>query len=125
MTTYTDFDLKMVQNPYTKDVRRLEDADTIKASIRNIIMTNRYERRFNLFFGGNVRNYLFENLDLLELETIKEDIISKITRYEPRLASIKILSTKSGDNGVSFRIEYVTKEEPVPNTIDVIIYRNR
>jgi len=125
MTTYTDFDLKMVQNPYTKDVRRLEDADTIKASIRNIIMTNRYERRFNLFFGGNVRNYLFENLDLLELETIKEDIISKITRYEPRLASIKILSAKSGDNGVSFRIEYITKEETVPNTIDVIIYRNR
>lgn len=125
MAIYTDFDLKMVQNPFTKDVRRLEDTDTIKASIRNIIMTNRYERRFNLFFGGNVRNYLFENIDLLELETIKEDIISKITRYEPRLSSIKILSVKSGDNAISFRVEYIIKNETVPNTLDVIIYRNR
>jgi len=125
MAIYTDFDLKMVQNPYTKDVRRLEDSHTIKASIRNIIMTNRYERRFNLFFGGNVRNYLFETLDLLELETIKEDIISKITRYEPRLSSIKILSAKSGDNDISFRVEYIIKNETVPNTLDVIIYRNR
>lgn len=125
MATYTDFNLKMVQNPFTKDISRLEDADTIKASIRNIIMTNRYERRFNLFFGGNIRNYLFESIDLLELETIKEDIISKIIKYEPRISNIKITSIKNGDNDITFKIIYIIKNETIPNTLDVIIYRNR
>ena len=125
MAIYSDFDLRMTQHPYSKDVVRLDDADAIKASIRNIVMTNRYERRFNLFFGGNIRNYLFENSNFLERETMKEEIISKIMEFEPRIYNVSIKSINESDNTISFKIIYTIKNTVIPNTIDLIIYRTR
>ena len=45
----------------TKDVARLFDIQAIKRSVKNIILTNKYEK-FYTDFGCNLRGFLFENL---------------------------------------------------------------
>ena len=60
--TYSDLNLNFTKNPATKDVARLFDVQAIKRAVKNIILTNKYERPFNSDFGCNLRGFLFENM---------------------------------------------------------------
>ena len=57
---YSDLNLLFTAHPITKDVTRLLDADAVKRSVKNIVLTNYYERPFKPAFGGGIRNLLFE-----------------------------------------------------------------
>ena len=39
----------------------LKNEDAIKASVKNIVLYNFYEKPFDPFFGGNIIGLLFEN----------------------------------------------------------------
>ena len=41
---YSDLNLNFTKNPATKDVARLTDVEAVKRSVRNLILTNRFER---------------------------------------------------------------------------------
>ena len=58
---FSDIDLNFEINPLTKDVNILKNEDTVKRSVRNIVLTNFGEKKFQPFFGGNVLAQLFEN----------------------------------------------------------------
>ena len=44
---YSDLNLNFNKNPATKDIAKLKDVEAVKRSVRNLILTNRFER--NLF----------------------------------------------------------------------------
>ena len=44
---YSDLNLSFTKNPATKDVAKLFDVQAIKRAVKNIILTNKYERPFN------------------------------------------------------------------------------
>ena len=56
---YKDLNMSFTKNPATKDVARLFDVQAIKRAVKNIILTNKYERPFNPDFGCNLRGFLF------------------------------------------------------------------
>ena len=56
---------------------------------------------------------------------MKEEIISKIMEFEPRIYNVSIKSINESDNTISFKIIYTIKNTVIPNTIDLIIYRTR
>jgi hypothetical protein len=64
----------------TDDYRNL-----IRASIQRIIGTNKGERVMQPEFGINLRKMLFEPLDGMLLEEIKEEIIYAVNKQEPRI----------------------------------------
>ena len=49
---YSDLDLFMNPHPVTKDVTTKKDSDAIKRSVKNIILTNKFERPFKPNFGA-------------------------------------------------------------------------
>ena len=54
---YSNFDLELVK----KDLLSYKNEDSVKRSIRNILLTDRGERFFNPTFGSDIRKILFEN----------------------------------------------------------------
>lgn len=82
---YSDLDLKFTKHPVTKDVTLKTNEHAIVGSVRNIIMTNFGERRFAPKFGSDVYSQLFEPLDDMTAMNIREEIITSLNNYEPRI----------------------------------------
>lgn len=123
---YSDIDLRFQKHPITKDLIKLEDDDAVKASIKNIVLINKKEKRFDSFLGGNIRNYIFENMDSLYIETIKEDIISLIYKYDQRINDIVITNLSNLDNDDIFlSIVYKISNISYTSTLDLIIKKIR
>lgn len=82
---FTDLDLNFAKNPLTKDVNVLQDESAIKRSLRNLILTNTYERPFAPEIKGNVTAHLFENFTDLTVIRLEKGIRDAILSYEPRV----------------------------------------
>ncbi len=89
---YTDFSFSFTRNPVTNDVVKTTDETAIKASLKNIIMTNKYERPFQPEFGCGIEHQLFENFSPVSVKQYERLIEESIKRYEPRviLQEVKI-----------------------------------
>lgn len=117
---YSDLDLDFIMHPTTKDVVVKKGADAIKRSVRNLILTNFYDRPFRPYIGSNVNKLLFENMNPLTATFLKNAIIEVITNYEPRvrLSSVE-LGEDPDNNGINVTLSYVilNRSEPVVTTI--------
>lgn len=82
---FTDIDLNFAKNPLTRDVNVLQDEAAIKRSLKNIILTNTYERPFMPEFKGNVTAMLFEPFTDLTVIRLEKGIRDAILSYEPRV----------------------------------------
>ena len=110
---YSDLGFAFKPSPFfvreglSGDVARVYDRAAIKQSIRNIILTNRFERPFNPEFGCNLRQFLFEPLgawDVYEMETVIQE---QLEQYEPRIQVLNIQITEDIPIlTVNVRIEY-------------------
>ena len=125
--TFTDIDLSFRASPITGDVAKKRDAEAIKQSCLNILLTNRGERPFDPNFGTDIRKQLFENFDPLIKESLKEEIELALKLFEPR---VKVLSVDIEDlsirNALDFRIEVeIQSPEPTITEIGFVVERQR
>ena len=74
----------------TNDLIALKNANAIARSVRNIVMTIPGEKPFDPYFGSNVRNILFENLDNLSANLLIQEIKLSIQNYEPRVDLVAV-----------------------------------
>jgi len=82
---FTDIDLNFAKNPVTRDVNVLQDETAIKRSLKNIILTNTYERPFLPELKGNVTAMLFEPFTDPTVIRLEKGIRDAILSYEPRV----------------------------------------
>jgi phage baseplate assembly protein W len=87
---YTDLDLFMNPHPVTKDVTTKKDSDAIKRSVKNIILTNKFERPFKPNFGASVRNMLFELESQRKTRKITKEIEKMVSILEPRVNNVQV-----------------------------------
>ena len=59
---YSDLDLDFIPHRTTKDVLVKTGADAIKRSVRNLVLTNFYEKPFRPGIGSNAVKLLFDNI---------------------------------------------------------------
>lgn len=103
---FSDLNLKFLIHPYKRDIVPLTDIDAIKNSVKNLVLTNFYERPFRPFLGGNVTAVLFENVDYFSAIKIKESILSVLNTHEPRISNIDIVVYDDPDNN-TYRVDIV------------------
>lgn len=84
-TKFTDIDLNFAKNPVTRDLNVLQDETAIKRSLKNIILTNTYERPFLPELKGNVTAMLFEPFTDLTVIRLEKGIRDAILSHEPRV----------------------------------------
>ena len=91
--TYSDLNLNFTRNPATGDVARLTDIEAVKRSVRNLVLTNQFERPFHPEIGSSVRALLFENVTPLNAILLEDRIREVIINFEERalLTSVRVI----------------------------------
>jgi len=82
---YKDLNLNFSSNPITSDVTTVSDVIAIKRSIRNLLLTNHYDRPFHPEIGSNIQHLLFENMNPVTGNQIARTIEEMIGNFEPRV----------------------------------------
>lgn len=110
----------------TGDIFKKIDAAAVKQSVKNIIMTNHFEKPFNPLFGGNVTAQLFELADNDIREDLKDDIEEALLAYEPRARVQDVVINYQPDvNSISVRIEFQVVNLNQTEVIETTIARLR
>ena len=82
---YKDFSLFFTPNPVTADVTNITDVQDIKRSVRNLILTESWDRPFHPEIASRVRESLFEMFTPVTINVIRNAITEILTIYEPRV----------------------------------------
>ncbi len=123
---FSDLSLTMTAHPVTGNVSVKKNADAVVAALKNLILTDRFERPYNPLFGADIRNRLFENFDLIEQVNIEEDIKTAIRNFEPRARVSEVVVIAAPDsNSVRINIVFYVVNESQPFTIGLQIERTR
>lgn len=103
---YRDIDLTFAAKP-NGEIFKKNDAAAVQQALKNLILTNHFEKPFLPFFGGNIRALLFELADDDIEEDVRDNIIETINIYEPRaiLRNIDVVSDPDR-NSLNVTIEY-------------------
>lgn len=123
---FSDLDLNFKPHPVTGDLVRRFDDNAIKQSIKNLLMTQHYERPFHSELGSPIPAILFEPLTPLTSLMIRRAIIDLISNFEPRVNLLNVEVIPSPDNNavyctVTFKI--VNTERPL--TLELMLERTR
>ena len=70
----------------------MTDVEAVKRAVRNLILTNQFERPFHPEIGSSVRNILFENITPLNAVLLEDRIKEVINNFEPRadISSVQV-----------------------------------
>jgi phage baseplate assembly protein W len=124
--TFKDLDLNFNIHPVKKDINLHKGEFAIINSLKNLILTNYYERPFQPELGSNVRRLLFENVDNLMGARIEKEIEQTIINFEPRVQISKITAIPDADrNAYNVTLEFFVINNPNPITINFFLERIR
>jgi phage baseplate assembly protein W len=112
---YRDIALSFEKNSSTKDVIVKKDVDAVKQSVKNLILTNHFERPFHPEIGSGISSLLFEPLDPITANSLSRVIGEVITNFEPRAQLVSVdakpnLDANSYEVTLSFRVVNVPGE---------------
>mgnify|MGYP001025001847 CR=1 FL=1 len=97
-SVYSDFDLSLKPHPNTGDITTLRDINSVRQSIKNLILTNPGDRPFSPNLGSGVRGLLFEPVDAFTALDIKEVIETVVSNFESRAQLLDVTVTDEADN---------------------------
>lgn len=125
-TVYSDFSINMLQNPLSGDLGLVVNENAVRSSLKNLILTNRYERLLDPYIGTNLQALLFETPDSGVTKLIQEYIKQTIANYEPRVNLIDVICTPyPQQNGYQVVIKYSVAQFPAQQTLSIPLTRVR
>ena len=112
---YKDLNLNFDINPITSDVTTVTDVNAVKRSVRNLLLTNHYDRPFHPELGSNVQALLFENFGPITGNQLARQIEELIANFEPRarvesVECFPLPNTNTYDVRVYFYVENLPAE---------------
>jgi phage baseplate assembly protein W len=124
--SFKDLDLNFIPHPVRKDVTKHINEFAIINSVKNLILTNHYERPFQPELGSNIRRLLFENVDVIIAARIEREIVETIENFEPRVQVSKVTAIPAPDeNSYQIILEFFIVNIPNPVTITFFLERIR
>lgn len=117
---FRDLNISFNPHPVTGKVAPLKDEAAVKRALRNLILTNHYERPYNHLVGGNIASKLFENMDNITAMEVKKDIEQAIRNYEPRVELYNVFVDADEEaNGLNVTIVFrlVNQTQPIETNI--------
>jgi phage baseplate assembly protein W len=83
--SFKDVSMSFKVSPLTYDLIANKNETAIARSIRNLILTTPGERPFNPELGSQVSQLLFEPIDDITTQALKEQIENTVNNFEPRV----------------------------------------
>ena len=124
---FRDISLSFNRHPVTNDVTVLKNEDAIKKSVVNLVRTRLNERFFNDLLGTSVYNTLFELNDVYQGDDVREEIVTLLENFEPRINLTNVYVEPGLDsNDFLIQIEYDITGLPLPTqNIEFILQPSR
>jgi len=124
--SYADLSFDFTANPQTGDVATVKDAVSVKRGIKNILLTQGFERLFQPEIGSGLKNLLFEQMSDLTTQILEDEVRSAIEAWEGRAEIIELVVTPEEEYNryrvaVSFRIINTLEEQQ----LEVFLQRER
>ena len=88
--SFKDLSMSFKFNPLSGDLITLKNENAIARAVRNIVLTTPGEKLFDPDFGSSVSEILFENVDDITAVSIRDEIRSSLSNYEPRVELINV-----------------------------------
>jgi phage baseplate assembly protein W len=123
---YSDIDFTFTRKPVTNDVALSYDEMAVVRSIRNLLLTNHYERPFQPELGSNINTLLFEPVSPITSSSLQTEIENMINNYEPRaLLKSVVVNALPDKNAYEVSLEFYIENATLPTTVTVLLERNR
>ncbi|SVB27604.1 uncharacterized protein METZ01_LOCUS180458 [marine metagenome] len=123
---WTDLDLDFTKHPITDDISKKRGVEAIKRSVRNLLLTNKYERPFNPDLGSGIMGLLFELVSPTTANVLELAIKEVLENYEPRIIIDNIRIQGDIDrNGYHITLEFTPINTLQPVTIELFLERLR
>ena len=123
---WSDLDLDFTKHPVTKDIVIKTNIEAVKRSVRNLILTNRYERPFHPEIDGGVTRHLFGLATAHTKHDIALAVENCLKNFESRVVVDNVRVTGSLDNnGFNVSIFFTVINTPQPIEISLFLERTR
>ena len=122
---YTDLDLFFGSKTVSKDINKVTDIQAVKRSIRNLVLTNHYEKPFHPEIGSGVRDMLFEPMTPLTAHILTRKIEDVIENFEPRARLISVRARPNLDrNEYECTVTFYVVNTPT-ELVDLTVFLER
>jgi len=121
-----DLDLKLGLSPTSADLSIKKGPNSIKQSIKSLILTNFYDKLFRPDVGSNIRNMLFEPVDFVSERILEESIRTVINNFEPRVNLLSVTANADmTEYGYDIKIVFSIRNTGETVTIDTFLQATR
>jgi phage baseplate assembly protein W len=119
---YSDFALGFNVSPVTGNISRVTDAQSVKQALKTLILTNKGERFYRKDLGTDIHSMLFDMIDPITANMIRNSIEESIRNYEPRVDLVQVQVFPDTDNqqykvNIFFRIINIPEIQQVDLTL--------
>jgi phage baseplate assembly protein W len=119
---YVDFSSGFEKSPVTGDLALVVDEESVKASVRNLVLTQKGERLFQPEVGCKVHDLLFDQLDPMTEDLMRVTIEQCVRNWEPRAQVLTVTAREStSGDGVDLTITFSVVNLPEPVTLTVFL----
>ena len=119
---YRDLDLFFSRKQGSDDVNKVTDIEAVKRSVRNLVLTNFYEKPFHPEIGSGVRDMLFENMSPVTAVVLARKVEDVIENFEPRARLIGVRALPNLDrNEYEITIEFFVVNAPT-ELVDMTVF---
>ena len=124
--TFSDLDFNFTAHPVTGDVVRRFDENSVKAALKNLILTSNYERPFHSEIGSPVKRLMFEPATPMLQVMLQRAIIDTVNNFEPRVELLNVDVVVDPDEySVYVTIEFRIVNTTQPLTLELTLERTR
>ena len=121
---WIDLDLSLKVHPIRKDIIPLKDDVAIKNAVKNLLITNFFERPFQPALGANLKALLFEPADYITRIDMRQGIVDVLTKYEPRIDLLKVeIKDLADQNAYNIIVFFRIKEYDAEDKVEIILRR--
>ena len=123
---YKDLDLNFQVHPIKKDINKTLDEMAVIYAVKNLILTNHYERPFHPEIGSNLNKLMFENMESITVSVMRKEFEQVIKNFEPRvnIKEIEIIP-EYDENRFIVKMTFYILSRTEPVTIEFFLNRER
>lgn len=122
---YKDISVSGKPHPLTGDLTIVTGVSAINQSLKNILLTDMYERPFSSHnIAANIRKYLFDFNDGITRDAISKEVMTAIQNYEPRILVLGIKIDSFADSySIAVTIAYKIKTTNIDGSTTIYLKR--
>ena len=121
---YKDFSFNFSHNPMSGDVAKKTGSAAVKSAMLSLMKTNYNERMFQPEVGSGIRALLFEPMNPITEQLLKQEVIDSLKRSEPRATVIGVtVEGQEDQNRYVVKVLFNLSSEAEPQELETYFER--